>query len=55
MTTTRREKYHVADVLLGHVLDEMIGEGRINRITANQIQSRLHEKIDEHLASMTKK
>jgi len=55
MTTTRREMNYVADVLLGKVLDEMMKEGRINKITADRIQNRLHQKIKEHLEKMSKK
>lgn len=46
---------YVADVLLGKVLDEMIRERRLNKITADQIQNRLNQKIKEHLEGMTKK
>jgi hypothetical protein len=46
--------YHV-DRLLGEVLDQMVDKGELTKVVADQIQSRLRQKIDEYLEGMTKK
>lgn len=51
--TFRRAEDHVVE-LLGEVLDEMAGEGALTRVTADQIQNRLREKLRKYREGRTK-